>query len=324
MNMDPSLLKILLLLSFWSPTEEEKPTATQQHYQRKNSSFCLQAAESPPYALSLTFGQNSVIYSNITSQAYQHRVDYNQTTKKWCLHQLSETDSGTYHFNVYKNDKVNMSNHKLLVEEAVPRPVIQVSALRSNLSAEPCTITVNCSVWESWVSSVCNESVCQTSDRSLKTVNITVLAGNRSVICIGRNYVSTSNISEAICVIHRHETSEELSYVLLLLLLAILSLLCAAILCIGTPGVFRRSSQRKCQELLRSPAESPTRPTSPRSPTRTSVRQRADRIAGWAPSTSRWTDPKRLRAAQGLRKPRIMETLKLCTACCKKFETPAS
>lgn len=85
------------------------------------------------------------------------------------------------------------------MSEAVPKPVIQMQALHSNLSAELCNITVNCSIWGDWVSSVCNGSVCQTSGRSLETVNITVSAGSRSVICSGSNFVSTSNISKTIC-----------------------------------------------------------------------------------------------------------------------------
>lgn len=85
------------------------------------------------------------------------------------------------------------------MSEVVPTPIIQMSELSPNLSAELCNITVNCSVWDDWVLAVCNESICQTSGRSLKTVNITVLAGYRSIICSGSNYISTSNISESIC-----------------------------------------------------------------------------------------------------------------------------
>lgn len=84
------------------------------------------------------------------------------------------------------------------MSDVVPRPVIQKSA-HSNLSADLCLTTVKCSVWEDWVLSVCNESVCLTSERSLRTVNLTVSAGYRSVFCIGRNDVSASNISEKIC-----------------------------------------------------------------------------------------------------------------------------
>lgn len=74
-----------------------------------------------------------------------------------------------------------------------------MSALPSNLSADLCHIAVNCSVWKDWVLSVCNESICLMSERSLRTVNLTVSARYGSVFCIGRNDVSVSNISEKMC-----------------------------------------------------------------------------------------------------------------------------
>lgn len=85
------------------------------------------------------------------------------------------------------------------MSDVVPRPVIQMSALHSNLSADRCLIAVNCSVWEEWLMSVCNQSLCLMAERSFGTVNITVSAGHRSVLCIGRNDVSVSNISQKMC-----------------------------------------------------------------------------------------------------------------------------
>lgn len=90
--------------------------ASSQYYRRKNGSFCLQAAKSPPYDASLDFGEKVVIYSNKTSKAYKHRVDYNQKTLQWCLHQLRETDSGTYRLRVMKDDKVTDHSLVLVVE----------------------------------------------------------------------------------------------------------------------------------------------------------------------------------------------------------------
>lgn len=74
-----------------------------------------------------------------------------------------------------------------------------MSALPSTLLAGQCKITVNCSIREDWVLSACNESFCHTFGQSLRTVNITLSAGNRSVFCSGTNHVSTSNVSEKIC-----------------------------------------------------------------------------------------------------------------------------
>lgn len=91
------------------------------------------------------------------------------------------------------------TNNLYSMSEVVPRPAIQMSALPYTLLADQCNITVNCSIWEDWVLSVCNESFCQTFGQSLRTVNITISAGHRSVFCSGTNHVSTSNVSEKIC-----------------------------------------------------------------------------------------------------------------------------
>lgn len=88
------------------------------------------------------------------------------------------------------------------VADAVPTPVVRMSAVHFNLSGELCNITVNCSIQDDWVWSVCVEDSCRTSQRSLRKVNITVSAENRTVTCSGNNYVSTSSISvsaEAMC-----------------------------------------------------------------------------------------------------------------------------
>ncbi|XP_067381121.1 uncharacterized protein si:ch1073-220m6.1 isoform X3 [Channa argus] len=83
------------------------------------------------------------------------------------------------------------------VADHVPTPVIKMSVLRSNLSARSCNISVNCSIQEGWLSSVCDEDSCITSLKSLKKVNITISTDNRTVVCSGSNHVSESNVSES-------------------------------------------------------------------------------------------------------------------------------
>lgn len=85
-------------------------------YRKKNGSFCLQTKTSPPYDASVGFGQNVVIHNNKTSQAYKHRVDYDQKTLEWCLHQLNESDSGDYKFSVTKDDRFHSETYVLTVE----------------------------------------------------------------------------------------------------------------------------------------------------------------------------------------------------------------
>lgn len=58
-----------------------------------------------------------MIKSNKTKNSYKDRVDYDKTTFKWCLHQLSETDSGIYKFAVTNNDRVIADGSLALVVE---------------------------------------------------------------------------------------------------------------------------------------------------------------------------------------------------------------
>lgn len=57
-----------------------------------------------------------MIHGNKTRLAYKDRVDYDPRTLRWCLHQLNETDSGTYKLMVMKNDMVATDYHMLEVK----------------------------------------------------------------------------------------------------------------------------------------------------------------------------------------------------------------
>ncbi|XP_044040826.1 uncharacterized protein LOC122870583 [Siniperca chuatsi] len=108
-------------------------------------------------------------------------------------------DSGIYKVSITDlNFKESTELHRHIVEETVPRPVIRMLVMPSNQSAGFCNIRVNCSIQDDWVWSVCDGASCSTSQGSLRKVNITISADNRSIVCTGNNHVSTSNISESI------------------------------------------------------------------------------------------------------------------------------
>lgn len=89
----------------------------------------------------------------------------------------------------------------LLLPDAVPKPVLSISPMFSNQSAELCNMTnisVNCSIQEEWLTSICDQDSCLVTQESLQQYNITVITANKSVICIGSNQVSTSNVSASI------------------------------------------------------------------------------------------------------------------------------
>ncbi|XP_044197305.1 uncharacterized protein LOC122973665 [Thunnus albacares] len=170
------------------------------HYRLKNSSICLHVKKPPPYQNSRwTFAGKTIISGNSINPNYREKVDYEPKNLTLCVRDLNETNSGTYQVSFDDSDyTLIIESHKVIVQDAVPRPVIRMSVLHSNLSARLCTITVNCSIQEDWLWSVCNEDGCRTSQRSLSRVNISISIDNRTVVCSGNNHVSTNNVSESV------------------------------------------------------------------------------------------------------------------------------
>ncbi|XP_059211544.1 uncharacterized protein LOC131990162 [Centropristis striata] len=190
---------MLLLLGFCiiaGVTAKDAPT---MHYRLKNSSLCLLVAETPPYhSATWKFHDRVIIFSNQTTPIYRDKVDYNPKNSSLCIHKLTDTDSGIYTFSFINSQyHASTETHRLIVEETVPRPIIRMSGLHSNLSAELCNGTVNCSIQDDWMFSVCDKDGCRTSQRSLRRLNITITIGNKSIICRGNNYVSTNKVSES-------------------------------------------------------------------------------------------------------------------------------
>lgn len=57
-----------------------------------------------------------VVLNNKTADAYKHRVKYNEKNTELCLHNLNESDSGTYKFSVVKNMKLDNKEFHLVVQ----------------------------------------------------------------------------------------------------------------------------------------------------------------------------------------------------------------
>ncbi|XP_026010452.1 uncharacterized protein LOC113013619 [Astatotilapia calliptera] len=190
-------LKMILLLSFWIVTGlmAEDPTAT--YYQLKNSSVCLNVRKPPPYKRG-EWKFNTIIIVDDTeiNPNYKHRVTYSAGNLSLCINNLADTDTGIYEVS-YSQNFISMSEkHQVIVQDVVPRPVIIMSKLGSNQSAGLCSITVNCSIQDYWLWSVCDEDSCRTSQKSFSEVNITIFTENRAVVCRGNNHVSTNKASE--------------------------------------------------------------------------------------------------------------------------------
>ncbi|XP_070786304.1 uncharacterized protein [Enoplosus armatus] len=193
-------MKMLLLLSCWiiaGITAEGPPT---RHYRVKNSSLCLHVGKPPGYLPPTTwlFNEKVIVVNEDISPNYTDKVVYNPKNLSLCINQLTERDSGIYKVTIIVKFVQRTESHRLIVEETVPTPALWMSVMRSNLSAGFCNITVNCSIWDDWVWSVCDGDSCRTPQRSFRRVNITISADNRFIVCSGNNHVSTSNVSESI------------------------------------------------------------------------------------------------------------------------------
>ncbi|KAM7377141.1 hypothetical protein PAMA_013764 [Pampus argenteus] len=187
----------LLLLSFiMAGIMAEDPEV--KHYSLKNSSVCLRVKKTPPYHNSQWMkAKNVIISGNDINPKYTNKVNYKPENLTLCIYNLTETDSDVYTVSFHdSNYKQFTEIHSVVVLDAVPRPVIRMSVLHSNRSAGLCNITVNCSIQEAWMSSVCDEDRCKASQKSLSKVNISIFTDNSTVVCSGSNRVSTSNVSE--------------------------------------------------------------------------------------------------------------------------------
>ncbi|KAK5893368.1 hypothetical protein CgunFtcFv8_006245 [Champsocephalus gunnari] len=191
---------MFLLLSFtWiiAGITAEIPPA--MHYRVKNSSLCLHIKPPGYQEYEWLFEKDLIVHSKNIKTKYKDKVYYNPKNGSLCITKLNETDSGTYSLSfINSDDERAIETHKLIVEETVSRPFIRSSPLHFNLSADPCNITVNCSVQGDWVCSVCDNNSCTISQRSLfSKVNITIFLHNRVIVCSGNNNVTKSNVSES-------------------------------------------------------------------------------------------------------------------------------
>ncbi|CAK6976572.1 uncharacterized protein si:ch1073-220m6.1 [Scomber scombrus] len=190
---------MFLLLSFiiGGITAEDSPV---MHYCLKNSSICLHPQKPPPYFNSRwEFAKKVIASGTLINPNYTNKVDYEPKNLTLCVRELTERDSGIYrvsfddsNFNVFSN------SHRVIVQEAVPTPVIRMSVQHSNLSASLCNVTVNCSIQADWAWSVCDDDGCKTYRRSLSKVNISIYTEKRTVVCSGNNHVSMNNVSKNI------------------------------------------------------------------------------------------------------------------------------
>ncbi|XP_039996345.1 uncharacterized protein LOC120797114 [Xiphias gladius] len=228
---------MFLFLSCWilAGVVADDPVVT--HYQLKNSSLCLHVRKPPPYkGCTWRFAETAIITSSEMNPKYAAKVDYNPTNLSLCIKELTDNDAGIYTV-TYSDSSFNLSSekHRVIVQDGVPRPVIKISMAHSNLSAEFCNITVNCSIQDDWVLSFCDEDSCRTSQKSLSRVNITISTHGRTVICSGNNHVSRNKFSETVATTcfnksnPEHKEASQPTIVIVVVVVTLCASLCAFI-----------------------------------------------------------------------------------------------
>ncbi|XP_058481690.1 uncharacterized protein LOC131456980 [Solea solea] len=189
---------MFLLLSCWILAGIMAVDPARTYYQATNSSLCLHVTKPPPHMSSTwKFGSYVIVSPLNFNPLFKEKVDYHRENMTLCIKKLTKADTGTYTIKIQDETfKETEENHRVNVQDAVPRPVIAMSVLRSNLSAGFCNFTVNCSVWGRWLWSMCDKGGCHPSQKLFSEVNITVSMSNRAVVCSGNNHVSTNHVSE--------------------------------------------------------------------------------------------------------------------------------
>ncbi|XP_056156631.1 uncharacterized protein LOC130130819 [Lampris incognitus] len=145
-----------------------------------------------------TINNSIIIVDNgLLNPNYASNVYYDQENKSLCIRKANMTDSGLYEASIKVDFQRSVWTYDLKVQEAVSTPVLHMT-VHSNLSDASCNITVNCSVWDDWVWSTCDQGRCDAVQKSLTEVNITVSSRGGQIVCSGNNHVSRKNVSRHI------------------------------------------------------------------------------------------------------------------------------
>uniref|UniRef100_UPI0037E9127E uncharacterized protein isoform X2 n=1 Tax=Semicossyphus pulcher TaxID=241346 RepID=UPI0037E9127E len=227
------MLLLLCFLIIAGIKAEERPT---MHYRVKGGSLCLHVGNSQPYQyVRWYFNENLIVVEKSITPNYKEKVDYNPMNHSLCINKLTETDSGFY--------KVSFADENFTESTEIHKLILQV----------------NCSVLRDWVLALCDEDSCRTVQRSFSTINITVSADRRSVVCIGNNHVSTDNATESMAatcysksIDNQEESPQPLNLKVIAMAIAIIVTLCLFIACLAINGKTLCSAQ--CNHHQTSPA----------------------------------------------------------------------
>ncbi|XP_008295707.1 SLAM family member 9 [Stegastes partitus] len=201
---------LLLLLTCWIITGIVTEVPSMIHYGQKNSSMCLHVQKSSPNkkGVKWTLKEKVIVFENAINPNFTKKVVYSPGNLSLCLNELTDTDNGIYEVSFMDFFTTISETHEVIVEEMVPRPVMIMSGLQSNLSAGFCNITVNCSIHDKWLWFECEGESCRTSQKSFSKFNITIYTDNGTVVCSANNHVSRNDTSQSIAMCFHSAESE--------------------------------------------------------------------------------------------------------------------
>ncbi|XP_029107608.1 uncharacterized protein LOC114910482 [Scleropages formosus] len=130
--------------------------------------------------------------------SFKQKTKFNPTDYSLYIKNLTEADSGLYSVEIMDNSggRTDHTKYNLHVQEAVPKPILNLMLLHLNSSGTVCNVSVNCSVGHSWVSCTCDQDQCKHVELQ-SDVNISVTANKGTITCTGSNLVSSANQSKA-------------------------------------------------------------------------------------------------------------------------------
>ncbi|KAL4597425.1 hypothetical protein GN956_G26074 [Arapaima gigas] len=125
-------------------------------------------------------------------------MEFSTTDLSLHIKDLTETDSGVYSAETTDTEgKLTDLKYNLHVQEAVPKPTLNLKLLQLNSSGLSCKVSVNCSVRDSWVSGTCDQVQCSQVQLSPGSdVDLSVKSDNGTIFCSGSNGVSRETQSE--------------------------------------------------------------------------------------------------------------------------------
>ncbi|KAL4593100.1 hypothetical protein GN956_G27075 [Arapaima gigas] len=126
-------------------------------------------------------------------------MEFSTTDLSLHIKDLTEADSGVYSAEATDTEgqRTDVAKYNLHVQEAVPKPTLNLKLLQLNSSGLSCKVSVNCSVRDSWVSSTCDQVQCSQVQLSAGSdVDLSVESDNGTIFCSGSNAVSRETQSE--------------------------------------------------------------------------------------------------------------------------------